>query len=70
MKNLATVGKIIFGLFGASAIFSSCAKEKDCKCTYSDGEYFYTITTKDKCENLEISYSYDGELYKYPVKCE
>lgn len=68
-KHLFRLGSIFLGLFGIAAIFSSCFREKDCVCSYTyDGETYeiFTVTTKDKCENLE--FTYEGE--SYDIKCK
>lgn len=65
LKHLSKLGKILLGLFGVAALFSSCAKEKDCDCTYSIYGYDmeFTVTTKTKCEDLKFSYSgYDMDM--------
>jgi hypothetical protein len=69
-RNLFKLAGIVLGLFGFALMSSSCSKEKDCKCTYTeDGETYelYTITTSDKCEDLE--FSYDDETYEN-IKCK
>jgi hypothetical protein len=62
LRNFFKLGRILFALLGLSALsFTSC-KERDCVCSYTyDGETYemFTVTTSDKCEDLE--FSYDGE---------
>ncbi len=67
-RNLFKLAGILLGLCGFAFMSSSCSKEKDCKCTYTeDGETYevFTVTTSDKCEDLEVEYS---GLFSYGEK--
>ena len=63
-KHIRKIGRMFIGLFSVSLLlFSSCAKEKDCKC--DDG----VITIKQgKCEDVEITYTFGDETET--IKCK
>ena len=72
-KHLRKLLAVLVGLFGLSSILSSCAKEKDCKCsvTYTYNGITMTvetavIKTKTKCEDLK--FKYDGETVDMDCK--
>ncbi|NQY68851.1 MAG: hypothetical protein HRT72_14145 [Flavobacteriales bacterium] len=67
MKNLRKLGGILLGLIGISALFTSCAKERQCNCTYGSGVYRYTIITKQKCDELNLILT--DNTYAYLVTC-
>ncbi|MCH7534947.1 MAG: hypothetical protein IH948_04260 [Bacteroidetes bacterium] len=85
-KNIVKFGSILLGLFGISSLFSSCAKEVTCNCTmtytyidngisYTYSESLFQITTKGKCEDVEIEIpeyayinSYAGSSYTISCK--
>ena len=63
-KYYRKFSRILFGLFTVSLVlFSSCAKEKDCKC--DDG--VVTIKQGD-CEDVEITYTFDDQTET--IKCK
>ncbi|MBN1187890.1 MAG: hypothetical protein JXB49_36790 [Bacteroidales bacterium] len=66
-KHFRKISRVLFGLFGVSLLlFSSCAKEKDCKCG-DDLDLLVTIK-QGKCEDVELSMEYGS--YSMSIKCE
>lgn len=74
MKNfrlLRRTFRILLGAVGVSALFASCARERECKCKYTYGGQTTTfiITAKEPCYELDREVEYDNEVI-YTLTCE
>jgi len=74
MKNARLLKRtfgILLGAVGLTTFMSACHKERDCKCSQTQGGETYTaiVSTKEQCWELDKELEYDNEVI-YTIECE